>query len=164
MAVLDIPLKPAVPFADAIPEPTKAEQAALEMVQQHFERLQGLPMAKGSSETTPLGESDRFFLSREGMLRFIGASKGNAATAIDRLEATLVWRREWNVDGLTREYISPEQESGKQLVFGFDNAGRPNWVMRPRLQNTTGASCRFGVCKLILVRIRAAVAPCRLLL
>jgi len=52
------------------------------------------------------------------------------------LSVVLQGRREWKVDTWTAEYISPEQETGKQLLYGYDLRGAPLWYLRPSLQNT----------------------------
>jgi hypothetical protein len=49
---------------------------------------------------------------------------------------TLAWRREFGVEGLSPEYISPENETGKQLIMGYDKEGRPCHYLNPGRQNT----------------------------
>lgn len=52
------------------------------------------------------------------------------------LEATIHWRRAFKPDLLDPTYIRPEAETGKMYYNGFDLAGRPLWIMRPRHQNS----------------------------
>lgn len=67
--------------------------------------------AKSSSES-PLTDSERLFLTRECLLRYLRATNWNAAQAETRLKATLVWRREYGVEKLTSEYIEIENATG----------------------------------------------------
>ena len=90
---------------------------------------------KGAAKS-PLTETERMFLSRECLLRYLRASTWNVATAEKRLENTLVWRREYGLESHTADYISIENETGKQLIVGWDIEGRPCQYMRPSKQNT----------------------------
>ena len=99
------------------------------------------PSTSSASSTTrlePLTESERLWLTRECLLRYLRASKWNEAHAITRLQATLNWRREFKVESHTADYISEENETGKQVIFGYDNAGRPCLYLNPNKQNTKG--------------------------
>ncbi|PFH47957.1 hypothetical protein AMATHDRAFT_150905 [Amanita thiersii Skay4041] len=89
-------------------------------------------------ETNPqLLEEEKFWLSRECLLRYLRASKWKTATAIQRLENTLKWRREFGIyDLLTPEHVEPEAVTGKEVVFGYDTDGRPGFYMFPSRQNT----------------------------
>ena len=80
--------------------------------------------AKGAAET-PLEEHERMFLTRECILRYLRATKWKTPDAVRRLQETLSWRREYGADTFTHDYISPENETGKQVQLGFDNDGRP---------------------------------------
>ena len=84
----------------------------------------------------PLTDSERMWLSRECMLRYLRASKWNVDQAVSRLQATLSWRREYGADRFTFDYISPENETGKQLILGYDNDQRPCLYLNPGKQNT----------------------------
>lgn len=64
------------------------------------------------------------------------AGTGLAKDAEQRLAGTLTWRREYGVEGLTADYISPENETGKQLILGYDNNARPCQYLNPGRQNT----------------------------
>ncbi len=43
---------------------------------------------------------------------------------------------EYGVDELTAEHISPENETGKQIIVGYDKQGRPCHYLNPGRQNT----------------------------
>jgi hypothetical protein len=91
--------------------------------------------AKGA-KSTPLKDSERMFLTRDCLLRYLRATTWNVAQAETRLKNTLVWRREYGLEGFTRDYISIENATGKQLILGWDNAGRTCQYLRPSKQNT----------------------------
>ncbi|KOS17191.1 CRAL-TRIO domain-containing protein [Escovopsis weberi] len=92
--------------------------------------------SKHADKSGPLTDAERAWLSRDCILRYLRAAKWNAASAFERVVATLVWRREYELDGFTADYISPEQETGKQLILGFDKEGRPCLYLNPGRQNT----------------------------
>ncbi|KAI1935112.1 Phosphatidylinositol transfer protein (PITP) [Ophidiomyces ophidiicola] len=89
-----------------------------------------------NSPTAPITDDERMFLTRECLLRYLRATKWNLADATQRLQATLTWRREYGVKEHTPEYISVENETGKQVILGFDNSGRPCLYLNPAQQNT----------------------------
>lgn len=88
------------------------------------------------SKSGPLTEHERAWLTKECLLRYLRATKWSVDEAARRLLATLAWRREYGLDGFTAEYISPEQETGKQIIVGFDRQGRPCQYLNPGRQNT----------------------------
>ncbi|EED22910.1 CRAL/TRIO domain protein [Talaromyces stipitatus ATCC 10500] len=91
--------------------------------------------AKNASES-PLTDDERMFLTRECLLRFLRATKWNVADAIKRIRSTLAWRRDYISDKLTADYISIENETGKQILEGYDVDGRPCLYLLPSRQNT----------------------------
>jgi len=95
----------------------------------------------------------------DSLRRYLQASKWKTQVAIQRLESTLKWRRDYGLyDYLTSDLISIEVcqisfflawthmipfsltilkgETGKLVVFGFDIKGRPIFYMIPSRQNT----------------------------
>lgn len=94
-----------------------------------------IPSTKGKAG--PLTESERFWLTRECLLRYLRATKWHQKDAERRLLDTLTWRREYGVeDVLTWDHISPENETGKQFLVGYDKEGRPCHYLNPGRQNT----------------------------
>ncbi|KAK2875086.1 hypothetical protein FQN49_001805 [Arthroderma sp. PD_2] len=91
--------------------------------------------AKGAS-VEPLSDDERMFLTRECLLRYLRATKWNVTSAETRLQATLTWRREYGVKKHTPEYISIENETGKQVILGYDINARPCLYLNPSKQNT----------------------------
>ncbi|KAI9512092.1 CRAL/TRIO domain-containing protein [Russula earlei] len=84
-----------------------------------------------------LREEEKFWLSNDCMLRYLRATKWNSAkAAIERLEGTLRWRREFGMYDLTPEQLEPEAVTGKEIVFGYDTLRRPALYMIPSRQNT----------------------------
>lgn len=103
----------------------------------HVQRIEKLPVSsRKSAETATLTEMERMWLTRDCLLRFLRATKWHVNDAVKRIEKTLVWRREYGVEKLTPEHVSPESETGKQYILGFDLAGRPCLYLRPARQNT----------------------------
>ncbi|KAG6995592.1 CRAL-TRIO domain-containing protein C23B6.04c [Physcia stellaris] len=92
--------------------------------------------SKSPTPTAPITDTERFWLTRECLLRYLRATKWNLAQATTRVQGTLVWRREYGVEGFTPEYISHENETGKQVQLGFDINGRPCLYLNPAKQNT----------------------------
>jgi CRAL/TRIO domain/CRAL/TRIO, N-terminal domain len=98
----------------------------------------------GTTRSMPMVDEEYMWLSRECLLRYLRASKWNVATAQQRIIDTLQWRREYGITRvpaseppkITADYISVENETGKQWILGFDNDGRPCHYLNPHLQNT----------------------------
>lgn len=91
--------------------------------------------AKDAPET-PLTDDERMFLTRECLLRYLRATKWHVSEAVSRIRSTLIWRREYIGDKLTPEYVSIENETGKQVILGYDVHGRPCHYLLPSRQNT----------------------------
>lgn len=91
--------------------------------------------AKGAP-SAPITEDERMWLTRECLLRYLRATKWKVPDAIKRLQSTLSWRREYGADTFTFDYISPENETGKQVILGYDNEARPCLYLIPGKQNT----------------------------
>ena len=89
-----------------------------------------------AAEATPLTDDERLWLTRECLLRYLRATKWVVPTAAQRLRSTLVWRREYGTDRFTADYISEENATGKQVLLGYDNEGRPCLYLLPQNQNT----------------------------
>ncbi|KAG6813394.1 hypothetical protein H0H92_011371 [Tricholoma furcatifolium] len=89
-------------------------------------------------EKGELTEAEKFWLSRECLLRYLRAVKWKtSAAAIQRLEATLRWRREYGIyDVVNASHVEPEAVTGKQVLFGYDVRGRPGLYLFPSRQNT----------------------------
>lgn len=132
------------PFANSHPAPPKTltpdQEAKYASLLSTVQSWTALPTSSTSSMASkePLSDSERLWLTRECLLRYLRASKWNEAHALTRLQATLVWRRDFKVESHTADYISEENETGKQVIFGYDNEGRPCLYLNPHKQNTKG--------------------------
>lgn len=89
-----------------------------------------------NAPTEAITDDERMFLTRECLLRYLRATKWNAPEAVARLQRTLTWRREYGIEKLTPDYISIENETGKQVLLGYDIHGRPCLYLLPSNQNT----------------------------
>lgn len=92
----------------------------------------------GNSEKSELSYSEKAWLTRECILRYLRATKWEVDEAISRIEGTIAWRRGFGiVDGsLSSELVAPEDETGKQVILGYDNDSRPCLYLKPGRQNT----------------------------
>lgn len=146
------------PFATPAPECQIPEEKPLEkehsdkyvQVFKHFaaaDFVAGLSEAeakgKDKSAYKPLTDSEKGWLTRECFLRYLRATKWVVADAIERIELTLAWRREFGIAGLLDEdnvvnggLCSEENETGKEVILGFDNNARPCLYLKPGRQNT----------------------------
>ncbi|OLN86919.1 CRAL-TRIO domain-containing protein C23B6.04c [Colletotrichum chlorophyti] len=89
-----------------------------------------------ADKSGPLTDSERQWLTRDCLLRYLRATSWNPKEAQKRLLGTLVWRREYGLEGITPEHISPENETGKQVILGFDKERRVCQYLTPGRQNT----------------------------
>lgn len=96
---------------------------------------EGLTIPKNApADLTP---AEKLWLTRECLLRYLRATKWNQVQSEKRLIDTLLWRRQFGVDDkLTWDHISPESETGKQIILGYDKEGRPCQYLNPGRQNT----------------------------
>lgn len=94
-------------------------------------------------EYKPLSSWEKFWLTRECLLRYLRATKWNVDNAIKNCTSTLCWRREVGMthdpdqqDKLTADKVAVENETGKEIILGFDKARRPLYYMKNGRQNT----------------------------
>lgn len=104
---------PPTHISDPLPSSSEidAEQTKLyEQVLAHF-----------TSAADALSEHEKFWLSRECILRYLRATKWKADQAIERLEATLKWRKEFGIDmengKVTPEHVEPEVRPSCSLIY-----------------------------------------------
>ena len=94
-----------------------------------------------------LSDTEVYWLSDKCLYRYLRACKWILNDAKKRLVSTIVWRREFGIVMLKEEVnnnnkylgfddISVENETGKQVVLGYDNDLRPILYLRPGRQNT----------------------------
>lgn len=131
---------------ERIPKITHEQQKMYTIVLQHFQNpsLELKTDTNDSTVTTrPLSPQEKFWLSRECILRYLRANKWNVKHAIKGLTNTLVWRREVGLTHdqndpnlLTAEKVAVENETGKEILLGFDRDRRPLFYMKNGRQNT----------------------------
>ncbi|KAG7195552.1 uncharacterized protein KQ657_003319 [Scheffersomyces spartinae] len=92
---------------------------------------------------TPLTDDEKAWLTRECLLRYLRATKWIVADAKERLELSIAWRREFGINRafpkdntVNFETCSIENETGKEVILGFDNDARPCLYLKPGRQNT----------------------------
>ena len=93
---------------------------------------------------TSLSSYEKFFLTRECLLRFLVGCKWNFKDTISKLVETLVWRREFGLTydptlkdtNVTCDLIEPENKTGKQVIMGYDKNGSVLLYLKDGLQNT----------------------------
>ncbi|PGH11235.1 hypothetical protein AJ79_04966 [Helicocarpus griseus UAMH5409] len=112
-----------------------------------------------NAPTEPVTDDDRMFLTRECLLRYLRATKWNVAAAATRLQATLTWRREYGLDKLTPDYISVENETGKQVILGYDVNARPCLYLNPGRQNTEHSDRQIQHLVFMLERVVDLMGP-----
>lgn len=142
-APTDGPLKTPVPVPAPTakpqkPAPLNAEQETkYATVLAQVSQWQTLPATTAkNAPQAPITDHERMWLTRECLLRYLRATKWKTPDALRRLQSTLSWRREYGADTFTYDYISPENETGKQVILGYDNDARPCLYLSPGKQNT----------------------------
>jgi len=129
------PLTHPAPSSKPAPRPalTADEQEKYDWLLNQVRSWTEIPSKKSAG---PITDSERFWLTRECLLRFLRATKWQPKETEKRLLETLAWRREYGVEDLTADHISPENETGKQVILGYDKEGRVCHYLNPGRQNT----------------------------
>lgn len=130
----------AVPTADSKPDPrpelTADQETKYAALLEKAKAFTDVKCPKEKEKSGPLTDKERAWLTKECILRYLRATNWTVNESAQRLLDTLAWRREYGIDEFTPEYISPEQETGKQIIVGFDRQGRPCQYLNPGRQNT----------------------------
>lgn len=154
----------ASPLETAHPPPpaklTSDEQSKYESVLNTVSSWTTLPTTSAKNSTTaPLTDDERMFLTRECLLRYLRATKWNVSEAVERLQRTLTWRREYGFEKLTPDHISIENETGKQVILGYDIQGRPCLYLIPSNQNTEKSDRQIQHLVFMLERVIDLMGP-----
>lgn len=98
---------------------------------------------KETASYKPLTEAEKAWLTRECFLRYLRATKWKEDEAIERVLLTLAWRREFGIAGnldsdneVNGDSVSVENETGKEVILGYDMDARPCLYLKPGRQNT----------------------------
>lgn len=121
------------------PELTESQQKQYETILEFLQNLKDVPTTEKATERAPITETEKMFLTKECILRYLRATKWKTDDTKKRLEGTLGWRREFGVDpesSLSADIVSEENETGKEVILGFDNDCRPCLYLKPGRQNT----------------------------
>lgn len=132
-----------VPFLEPV-ESAKPKTAAELTTEQQLKYNKLLETVKGwkvvpskAGKEGPIVDNEIMWLTRECLLRYLRATKWNTSEAAKRVLETLSWRRDYGVeDLLDGEISSLENETGKQILLGYDIAARPCHYLNPGRQNT----------------------------
>lgn len=145
----------------AIPAPlTTEQQAKYDQVLAAVSDWTTIPISNDkNAKAVPLEDHERMFLTRQCLLRYLRATKWKVPDALQRLQSTLSWRREYGADTFTADYISPENETGKQLVLGYDNNARPCLYLNPAKQNTKMSDRQIHHLSFMLDRVLDMLPP-----
>lgn len=125
-----------------LPEPvplTDSQQSQYDTVLAFLQNLKDVPTTEKGGNREPITEAEKMFLTKECILRYLRATKWKVEDAKKRLEMSLGWRREFGVDpdsSLSPDLVSPENETGKEVILGYDNDCRPCLYLKPGRQNT----------------------------
>ncbi|KAL7922498.1 CRAL-TRIO domain-containing protein [Trichoderma austrokoningii] len=132
------PIAAPTPEAKPLPRPdlTPEQQTKYEALLEKAKAFDEIKCDKEKDKSGPLTNREFAWLTRDCLLRYLRATKWSVDDAAKRLLATLAWRREYGIDDFSPEHISPEQETGKQIILGFDRQGRPCQYLNPGRQNT----------------------------
>ncbi|KAI0931175.1 hypothetical protein AcV5_005279 [Taiwanofungus camphoratus] len=68
--------------------------------------------------------------------RYMRAAKWDLDNGKKRIRGTMEWRREFKPDLIPPDEVRIEAETGKIILNGFDNQGRPMLYLRPGRENT----------------------------
>lgn len=142
------------------PELTADQKSKYETVLKSVSEWTTVPTTSAKdSPTEPITEDEQMFLTRECLLRYLRASKWNTADATTRLRETLTWRREYGLHKITADYISIENETGKQVILGYDIHARPCLYLNPAKQNTERSDRQIEHLVFMLERVIDLMGP-----
>ncbi|KAI0024408.1 cral trio domain-containing protein [Xylariomycetidae sp. FL0641] len=133
---LQVPLPAPIAGCTPVEKPalTEEQQSKYEWLLEQTRGWKEVPSTTGKAG--PLTDSEKMWLTRECLLRYLRATKWQQKEAEKRVLETLTWRREYGVEELTADHVGPENETGKQIIFGYDKQGRPCHYLNPGRQNT----------------------------
>ncbi|MCP8719630.1 MAG: SEC14 family lipid-binding protein [Asgard group archaeon] len=144
--------QPVNPIKRQVFDLDEEQQEKYDSILAHFEEYitKDIPVNdQPNAPTHPILEEELAWLTKECFLRFLRATKWKLDAAIERIEDTIVWRRTFgviNVPGhtdptklLTADLVAAENETGKNLIVGYDLDNRPCLYLRNGYQNTSAS-------------------------
>lgn len=164
--------KPVHPIKEPEVKLTEEEQEKYDMVLKHFTEYinKEIPVHdKVGAASHPILPEERAWLTKECFLRYLRATKWKVDAAIKRIEETLIWRRTFGVvyvpghtedeKFITKELVEVENETGKNLMIGYDNDNRPCLYLRNGYQNTNASMRQVQHLVFMLERIIQFMPP-----
>ncbi|EGV66750.1 hypothetical protein CANTEDRAFT_112140 [Yamadazyma tenuis ATCC 10573] len=140
------PVNPIVPPEFVL---TEEQQNKYSQVFNHFKEYikENIPVNDThGAKKHPVLPEEKAWLTKECFLRYLRATKWKPDAAIKRIEETFIWRRTFgvvNIPGITdpailitQDLVEMENETGKNLMVGYDNDNRPCLYLRNGYQNT----------------------------
>ncbi|ODV90852.1 hypothetical protein CANCADRAFT_112033 [Tortispora caseinolytica NRRL Y-17796] len=122
------------------PEPaplTKEQESKYETVLAYCQKLREVPVnTSKNADKAPLTDTEKAWITRECILRYLRATKWKVEEAESRIVLTLAWRREFGVEDLDEKEMGIENETGKEVILGYDVDARPCLYLVPGRQNT----------------------------
>ncbi|ONH68318.1 Phosphatidylinositol transfer protein PDR16 [Cyberlindnera fabianii] len=166
-------IKTSVPFSSPpetakVPEPvklTEEQQKKYNDILKHFQDpdLEVYTTEKNPTVKAKLSEHEKAWLTRECFLRYLRATKWDVKSCISRIEGSLSWRREFGITGendvVTADLVSEENETGKEVVLGYENDARPILYLKPGRQNTKTSSRQVQHLVFMLERVIDYMPP-----
>ncbi|RLV96001.1 Phosphatidylinositol transfer protein PDR16 [Spathaspora sp. JA1] len=139
--------QPVNPIKPPVFDLTDEQWDKYNLVLTHFQNYitKEIPIDDSTDKCHPLLEEELAWLTKECFLRYLRATKWKVDAAIKRIEETMIWRRTFGVVNLdsnkliTPDMVAQENETGKQLIVGYDNDNRPCLYLRNGYQNTSGS-------------------------
>lgn len=117
---------------DARPELSASQQKTIEAIRNHL-----LELHEELAQDDDYKSWEKRWIDDESTSRrYAVACKYDEALAKRRVADTLHWRREYKPELIKPEEVAVEGETGKHVLSGFDNQGRPVLYLRPGRENT----------------------------
>lgn len=146
---------------------TTEQQAAYNELLKYFQD-ESLELPMDTNNTTgkkkKLSSWEKYWLTRECIYRYLRAHKWHVSNAKKGLTETLIWRREVGITHddqsekpLTGKDIAIENETGKEILLGFDYDRRPLFYMKNGRQNTESS---FRQVQQLIYMMESAVTLC----
>lgn len=109
---------------------------------------------------TPITADEKAWLSKECFLRYLRATKWVQEDAVARILSTIAWRREYGIskaedrdNTVNSDLVEMENETGKEVILGYDNDARPCLYLKPGRQNTRSSPRQIQLNVFMLERV-----------
>lgn len=107
----------------------------------YFQDTKLYPVQENGKPKEPLSDLEKLWLSKQCILRYLRACSWDYQAAVDRINKTIGWRREFGLSygKINAELVAEENETGKQQIFGYDKSHRPCLILMTGRQNTAAS-------------------------